>query len=144
MRNLLSIILLGIVLLTGCDSDSSLSFSEESEDQLNKDVQSFFHGVKNDNGVHLYFDNHNKAIHVYLNGSNVVQDEKVNYFTDFDVEADGETLRLIYESDEAIDYSDQSLKHERFYKVNVDNSYETIRIFHNGEESHFGTISGNS
>ncbi|QED46770.1 hypothetical protein [Cytobacillus dafuensis] len=73
MRKLLAF-LVGIILLSGCSSE--LSFSAVSVKGVNKDIQSFIIDVKNENGIHLYFDNQ-KAIYMYLNGVNVIQGEKL-------------------------------------------------------------------
>lgn len=143
LRRLLFVILLGIVLLVGCNSDLSLSLTEKSDGSLSKDIQSFFHDVNEQNGVHLYFDNQNSSIFVYLNGSNVKQGEKAVHFTNFNVKADRETISLSYESDQTSNYSDEAFSNELFYEINVDKNYETIKLFNNGEETHFGSISGN-
>lgn len=82
--NKILLILLGFLLLTGCNTNPQLSYTEVSKESFNKDIQSFFQSVKEENGVHLYFDNQNTAMFVYLNGSNVVQGEEAIYFTGFD------------------------------------------------------------
>ncbi|MGM8216603.1 hypothetical protein ACLIA0_13670 [Bacillaceae bacterium W0354] len=142
MRKLILVILLGFIFLYGCNSDSlPLSYIEMSKDELDKNVQSFFEKVEEDNGVHLYYDEEN-TIYVYLNGRNVLQGEEATYFTEFDIQADGETLKLLYKSDETLDYKDGSFRRELYYKVTLDKKYEIIRVFNNGEETRFGTISG--
>lgn len=129
-----------IILLSGCGSQ--LSFSKISEKDVNKDIQSFIDDVKNKNGAYLYFDNQ-KAMYVYLNGTNVKQGEKVVYFTDFDVEEDGDTLNIQYSSAETNDYSSQSFNYELLYKVNLDKKYETVKLFNNSKEVSYDVISGN-
>ncbi|GGM43273.1 hypothetical protein GCM10011351_31530 [Paraliobacillus quinghaiensis] len=125
-------------------TNSQLSYTEVRKESLNKDIQSFFQGVKEENGIHLYLDNHNAAIFVYLNGSNVVQGEEAMYFTEFDVESDNETLNLLYKSDKTSDHSNSTWEYELFYKVNLDKDYEEMKLFNNGNETHLGTISGNN
>ena len=80
---------------------------------------------------------------IFLNGSNVKLGDKAIYFTDFNVEKNGETLSISYNTAETADYSNQSLKNELLYKVNLDKMYETIKAISNGEETSFGVISGN-
>lgn len=138
MRKLLSLLVI-IFLLSGCSSE--LSFSEVSEESVNKDIQSFIDDVKGENGVHLYFENQ-KAVYVYLNGSNVKQGEEAIHFTDFNVEENGETLNILYNTAETADYSNQSLNHEFIYKVYLDKKYEFLKPISNGEEVSFGAISG--
>lgn len=138
LRKLLYLLVI-ISLLSGCSSE--LSFSEVSEKGVNKDLQSFIDNVNEENGVHLYLEKQ-KAVYVYLNGSNVKQGEKAIHFTDFNVEKKGETLRILYNTAETADYSNQSIKHELLYKVNLDKKYEIIEPIGNGEEASFGVISG--
>ncbi|MBA2176226.1 hypothetical protein H0266_15115 [Halobacillus locisalis] len=137
-------ILFGFVLLTGCSTNSGLSYAEVSQEELKKDTQSFFRGVKEENGVHLYFDKRNESMFVYLNESNVDQGEEATYVTGFDVKGVKESLQVSYESDAIADSSNLSLDHELFYKIEVGKEYEETLLFHNGKESNFGTISGNN
>ncbi|MBY0121635.1 hypothetical protein [Bacillus sp. S/N-304-OC-R1] len=113
-------LLFSTILLSGCIPE--LSFSEVSVNSAGKDIQSFIVDVKNENGVHLYFDNAN-VIYVYMNGLNVVQGEKAFHFTNLDVEESGETLNIKYKSTETTDYSNQSLTHEILYKLNTAMNY---------------------
>lgn len=97
--------------------------------------------VNEENGAHLYFEKPN-VVYVYLNGSNVKQGEKAIYFTDFDVLKNDEALSVVYNTAETEDYSNPSLKHELLYKVNSDVKPETIKLYINGKEVSFATISG--
>ena len=143
MRKTLFFILLGIVFLSGCNTGSPLDFSEISKESLNKDIQSFFQDVKDENGVHLYYDNKNDAMFIYLNGSNVIQGDKATYFTGFDVEEDNNTLNLLYKSKETSDFSNSSLEHELFYRINLDKKYDVVNVFNNGNQTSFTMITEN-
>lgn len=138
MRKLLLIALLA--LLSGCSSE--LSFSGVKEDSVNKDIQSFLNDVRDKNGAHLFFEKE-KTVYVYLNETNVKEGEKAAYFTDVNVEGNGETLTITYDTDETTDLSNQSLDHSLIYKINLDKQYETIKAIRNGNESSFGSISEN-
>lgn len=70
--------------------------------------------------------------------------KKLFTLLDLMVERVNETLNILYKSDKTSDYSNSSLEHELFYKVNVDKDYEEAKLFNNGNETHFGTISGNN
>lgn len=129
-----------IFVLSGCHSD--LSFNDVSFKGVDRDLQKFIDFVKNENGVHLYADG-KKSIYVYLNAGNVIQGENAEYFTNFDVQKDGEALNIVYKTAETSDYSNPSFKHELLYKVNLDKRYEYIKPIRNGEESFFGVVSGN-
>ncbi|PWA11184.1 hypothetical protein DCC39_09425 [Pueribacillus theae] len=139
MRKFISVLVI-ISLLSGCGSQ--LSFSKISEKDVNRDIQSFIHDVKNENGAYLYFDNQ-KAIYVYLNGTNVKQGDKAVHFTEFNVEEEGDTLNIRYSNAETNDYSNQSLNYELLYKVNLDKKYENVKLFNNSEEVSYDVISGN-
>ncbi len=66
------------------------------------------------------------------------------HFTKFGVREDHNTLILLNESDETPDLMSTSLTHEIYYKVNVDKDYDVIKLFNNGKETSFSTISGNN
>lgn len=101
MRRILAI-LLSIIVLSGCNKDSSLSVSEISQKDISKDIHSFFQEVKEKNGVHLYFDKQQSNIYAYLNGSNVNQDDMIVHFTGFNVKEDHGILNLLYKSEETV------------------------------------------
>ena len=101
MKKLLFLLVI-IFLLTGCRS--KLSFKEVREKDIYKDIQSFIDNTNEENGVHLYFEKQ-KIVYVYLNGSNVKQGEKAIHFTDFNIEKNGQTLSILYNTAETTDYS---------------------------------------
>jgi len=138
LRKLLSLFAF-VYLLSGCSSE--LSFEEVNKKGVNKNIQSFIDDVKDENGVHLYFEKQN-VVYVYLNGTNVKQGDKAILFTDFNVEDNDETLNIFYNIEETEDYSSQSLENELLYKVNSNKKDETIKLFKNGKEDSFGKISG--
>ncbi len=135
--------LLCIVVLTGCSySASSLSYLNVDQGSLSKEIQSYFQGVKEENGVHLYFDKENNSMYVYLNATNVVQGENAEIFTDFDVESEQDTLHFLYKSEETTELSSSASNHSIIYKVNPNKEYDTVKLFNNGNEKAFETISG--
>ncbi|WP_404469575.1 hypothetical protein [Sutcliffiella horikoshii] len=140
--NKLWLLLFGILVLTGCNSTpSSLTYSELSEEDLSEEMQSYFQSVKKD-GAHLYFDEVNDSMVVYLNGENVVQGEKAETFTDFAVESEEETLKLMYTSAETTDLSNSSSDYSLFYKINLNKEYDKVMLFQNGNEASFRSVSG--
>ena len=73
MKKILSL-LLSVAVLTGCSySASSLSYLNVDQESLNKEIQSYFQSVNEENGVHLYFAEENNSMFVYLNASYVAQ-----------------------------------------------------------------------
>lgn len=139
------LLLFGIVVavLSGCSyTATSVNYLNVSQGDLSKEVQSYFQSVEADNGVHLYFDKENNSMFVYLNSSNVVQGEKAEIFTEFDVEIEKDVLNIIYKSEETTDLSGSSSEHGPIYRVNLNREYDTVKLFHNGKESSFRSVSG--
>jgi hypothetical protein len=138
MKKLL--ILVGfILLLSGCNSN--LTFAEIKSEKSNKEVRSFLEAIDDENGTYLY-SNGEKEIHIFLNGINVQQGDKAAYFTNFDVEGDGDTLNVFYEVAYTEDDSNENLKHQALYKIRQDQKYDKIQAFANGAEVPFHRVSG--
>lgn len=127
-------------LLSGCSS--SLSYSQVEKKAVKKEIQTFISDLEGENGVNVYLDSEN-GVYVYLNSANVTHGEAAVYFTDFDVEENGDTLRIIYNTETTTDYSHQDLDHELLYKVKVNKKYEYLKAYSDGKEVSFHTISGN-
>lgn len=142
MKKLLFFLLMSTSLLYACQSNDTLSSSEKKVDELSKEAQNFFNSVDNENGVHLYNDEQNNSVLVYLNGYNVEQGDPANSFNNFNVAAEGNSIHLSYNTDTTTDY-DSEIENQLYYKVSIDKEYDTIKLFNNGEETAFNTISGN-
>ncbi|SES17828.1 hypothetical protein SAMN04487944_1223 [Gracilibacillus ureilyticus] len=128
MKKLL-ILLLSILYMTGCNANPYESVEKVSKQAPPVDIQSF-----DENGVHLYYDNKDESLFVYFKGSDVAYSDE-----SFSLEVNEDTLDLLYEGE----ISGTSLNPERFYKVDVDKNYETVRLFINGTETAFTSVSGN-
>lgn len=142
MKKLLFFLLMSTSLLYACQSNDTLSSSEKKVDELPKEAQNFFNSIDNENGVHLYNDEQNNSVLVYLNGYNVEQGDPANSFNNFNVAAEGNSLHLSYNTDTTTDY-DSEIENQLYYEVSLDKEYDTIKVFNNGEEAAFNTISGN-
>ena len=129
-----------IVLLAGCNS--TLTFNEIKSGKANKDVRSFLEDVEDQNGTYLY-SNGDKEIYIFLNGINVQQSDEAAYFTNFDVEVDGDRLNVFQEVEYTEDYSDDKLKSQALYKIRPNQNYEEIQAFSNGEEVLFRGVENN-
>jgi len=140
-RWLLLLLFIPFAFLIGCNTD--LSFSEKSLKSANKDLKEFMESIGEINGAHLYYDGE-KTIYVFLNGINVNQSNKTEYFTDFAVDADGNTLNVTYKQAETDFNPNDVLKNQLFYKVSLDKRYEKISPFCNGEITAFAAVSGGS
>ncbi|KIL42829.1 hypothetical protein KP77_34590 [Jeotgalibacillus alimentarius] len=142
MRKSLFVLFLSMGLLYACQPDDTLSSSEKVKGELTEEVQQFFNGVTEENGVYLYHDEKNDSMLVYLNGHQIKQGDPAYHFSNFDVKAEGDQLYLSYETDTTTDYS-SDIENQRFYEVNLDKGYDTIKLFNNGDETAFHAISGN-
>ncbi|QKS72764.1 hypothetical protein FLK61_39830 [Paenalkalicoccus suaedae] len=129
---LVLLLLIGFGLLVGCNN--SLSFEEKERADLDADTQNFFSLVDSD-GVHVRTSAENHEAVVYINTSNMGDE----YVTDFDVYAEDSTLFFSYKT-ESVSDSSEKLVHEHYYVVNQDQSYETLRLIENGEETYFDTL----
>lgn len=130
------VVLFLLILLAGCSSGPS--YTEVKLD--NRKTQDFVASLQDENGVHLYDKGDSKELYVYLNGNHVVQGEKATYFTDFHVQEDGDILEIHFSTGETDDYDNESLKHELLYRIHTSKSYETIKVFCNGQKTSFSTI----
>lgn len=134
---------IAVLVVGGCSyTATSVNFSNVTQGDLSKEIHAYFESVEADNGAHLYIDNANNSMFVYLISSNVVQGEKAEIFTDFDVEIEKDVLNLIYTSEETTDLTGSSLQHGRIYRVNLNKGYDIVKLFHNGEEASFRSGSG--
>lgn len=127
-------------LLSGCSS--SLTYSQVEKQDVKQVIQSFISELEDENGINVYLDSESE-VYVYLNSANVTQGEPAVYFTDFDVEENGDTLQIIYNTKTTTVYTDQDLDHESLYKVNVNKKYEYVKAYSDGKEVAFNMISGN-
>lgn len=142
MKKSLFLLLLSTSLLYACQSSDSVSFSEKKVNELPQDVQSFFNSVNEENGVYLYDDAQSNTLLVYLNGYNVEQGDLATNFNNFNAVAEGNTLHLSYDTDTTTHY-DSEIDNQLYYEVRLDKEYDTIKLFNNGDETFFNTISGN-
>lgn len=139
MRFLWIALIVTLMVLTGCQSEAGLSVENLGEADLDETIRHSFDQV-DENGAHLFYGEEDDVFYVYLNGANVQQGESATHFTEFDVDSDGDTLNLNYNSEETDDYDIESLDYEAFYKVSLDQEYETFLVFENGEEVPLGTV----
>ncbi len=142
MKRSLILLVLSTCLLNACQPNASLSFSKTTGDRLAKEEQSFFTSVRKESGVHIYHNEQSNSVFVYLNDYAIDQGESAHRFNHFNVEAAGNELHLSFETDTTTDYPSE-MENQLFYEVRLDKEYDTIRLFNNGDEIAFNTISGN-
>ncbi|MCG1023421.1 hypothetical protein [Sutcliffiella horikoshii] len=134
---------IAVLVLGGCSyTATSVNYLNVTQGDLSKEILAYFESVEADNGAHLYMDNANNSMFVYFNSSNVVQGEKAEILTDFDVDIEKDVLNILYTSEETTDLSSSSSEHSRIYRVNLNKEYDIVKLFHNGKEVSFRSVSG--
>lgn len=135
MKKLLFLILIVCGLLTGCGGNK-VTISEINLEKANDIVKSFIENVENDEGsdtgIYMYNDTKNRFL--YLN-QDFLNDERG--FGDIDIKI-GENSINIYLNDISISDGEEDLY--KLYKIKVKGEYEYLKVFKNGEETHFAGI----
>lgn len=126
-----------LLLLMGCQAESGVTEMEMKE--LDESVQLFFELSEEENGAYVYYKGSNE-MYVMLNGKNVEDDQNGISYTHFDVEVIEDTVNLHFTEDEALD--DEEQLDQVIYKVIENSDYTTVRLYRNGEASHFAGASG--
>lgn len=135
MKKLLFLILIVCGLFTGCGGNK-VTISEINLEKANDIVKSFIENVENDKGsdtgIYMYNDTKNRFL--YLN-QDFLNDERG--FGDIDIKI-GENSINIYLNDISISDGEEDLY--KLYKIKVKGEYEYLKVFKNGEETHFAGI----
>jgi flagellar basal body L-ring protein FlgH len=130
-----------IVLGAGCEKSSPVEISEIKIQNADSKVQEFVNRFSNQNDIYL-FTNEKQEKYLFLNGYNVVEGKEAPYFSDTKVELDDDTLTVYFNEKYTNSYSNKELSNRLLYRIRVDKQYEYIRIFKNGEETHFDVVGG--
>lgn len=135
MKRLLLLILIVCCILTGCGGNK-VTISEINLENANDNVKSFIENVENDEkgtgtGIYIYNDSKNQR-YLYLN-QDFLDDERG--FGDIDIKTDENSIN-IYLNDISVGEADTY----KLYKLNLKGDYEYLKVFKNGEETHFGGV----
>lgn len=115
--------------------ETEVSLTDMSINWAPEEVKSFVNNHRDENGVHLMNkDQEKNLMYVYLNASN--REEDAVYYKDFDVKVEDE----IYHTYEGIEQYNQDQDDQKLYKIIVEDDFEFIDLYINGEESHFKSI----
>ena len=131
------LILMVCSILTGCGGDK-VTISEINFENANDNMKSFIENVENDEkgkgtGIYIYNDSKNQR-YLYLN-QDFLDDGRG--FGDIDIKTDENSFNL-YLND--ISISEGESDTYKLYKINFKGDYEYLKVFKNGEETHFGGI----
>lgn len=119
-------------ILSGCSNDE-ISFSEVSIDKVKEDVKDFFMRIEaseSDKGTGIYmFNESDKVRYLYLD-KEFLENEKG--FGDLDIKVDDNSWNIYLN-----DSSDATVSKEEYklYKIKLNQEYEYMRVFKNGEET---------
>ena len=139
MRKMISILIV-LLILAGCNAENEeLSFSKVEVDSTNKLVQDFITSVEDENGIHL-FQLEDNTMYVFLNGYIVEQGSDASFFSDFEVKGKDDTLNIYFDEEYTDDYTNNTLNNKELYKINLDKTYEIVRLFKNDKETNFSAI----
>lgn len=124
-------------ILTGCE-ENKVTISEINLENANNNVKSFIESVENDEkgtetGIYIYNDSKNQR-YLYLN-QDFLDDGRG--FGDIDIKTDENSIN-IYLND--ISISEGEADTYKLYKIKFKGEYEYLKVFKNGEETHFGGI----
>lgn len=124
-------------ILTGCAGNKE-TISEINFENANDNMKNFIENVENDDkgrdtGIYIY--NHSKnQRYLYLN-QDFLGDGRA--FGDIDIKTDENSIN-IYLND--ISNSEGEADTYKLYKINFKGDYEYLKVFKNGEETHFAGI----
>ena len=137
MKRILLLTLMVCGILTGCGVDK-VTISEINLENANDNVKSFIENVENDEkgtGTGIYIYNDSKG-HRYLYLNQDFLDDATG-FGDIDIKTHENTIN-IYLND--ISSSEGEADTYKLYKIKLKGDYEYLKVFKNGEETHFGGI----
>ncbi|PIC72849.1 hypothetical protein CSV69_04220 [Sporosarcina sp. P26b] len=138
MKKLLVMALCALVLV-GCNTNRTLSYEEVAIKDLSKSDQEFYEQAQVDNGVYLFFNTSEDKLIIYFNASHENQEDYAAEFANFDVEGDGDTLRILYDKDQDKGQS-KTFQEQTLYEIQLDKEYETIELFENGDIAAFTSV----
>jgi hypothetical protein len=129
-----------LLILAGCNAENEeLSYSKVEVDSTNKLVQDFITSVEDENGIHL-FQLDDNTMYVLLNGYLVEQGSDASFFSDVEVKGKDDTLNIYFDEEYTDDYANKTLNNKELYKINLDKTYEIVRLFKNDKETNFSAI----
>jgi hypothetical protein len=141
MRRLLIIALVVVIALSvGCAKSTESSIQEINISNI-KDVQfkNQLQEWEQKNGAYLLeYREKNDAYYLYLNAANVLSDSKRRYFESLTVDIENNILNIYY-TEKEIDPSNAT-RNKILYKIPKAKSVDTVKIYQNGEETHFENI----
>lgn len=128
-----------LVSILGCNKNTNLAFSKENLKSTNKKVKVFMDSFNDKDGIYLYqFDSN--YMYLFLNGYNTKDENRALYFTDIKMEVKDETFIINFNEKSTDDYKNKDIANRVLYKIKRPKNIDTIKIYKNGQETHFDAI----
>ncbi|MGO4106966.1 hypothetical protein [Paenibacillus sp. YAF4_2] len=131
MNKIGCILLLVIVIFTGCNRSSSL-LEEVNFNHLNKEVRAFVDQFKDRNGIFLY-SRVGEEEYFIVNYATIQQGEPKKFLEDIHAEIRGQVFTIIMNEQETSDLHDERLKKLFIYKLNKNQKTDSIQVIKNGK-----------
>jgi hypothetical protein len=133
------IIAVALIVTVVYSKNCNLVFSELNLKNTSHKVEAFLDLHNSKNGIYMQQDGTGEA-YLFLNGYNVVQGEMASYFTDIKAEVKEGTLIINFNEKYTDAYKNKEINNRVLYKIKQLKTFHTIRIYKNGEETHFDSI----
>jgi hypothetical protein len=117
-------------------STEQLNTNSNAYNKVNDKVMKFIKG----NGVFLLQSDSDNVTYLILDGSNMNSNNEAPYFSNVKIENNSNAIIINYD-EELNDYTKSKyLEHRLIYKIIKDDDTEFMKVFKNGEETHFDSI----
>ncbi|WP_040211445.1 hypothetical protein [Clostridium polynesiense] len=133
------IIFIFTITTTACSKDKYVYPSKINIKNTNKRVKAFLNICEDKNGVYLYNDN-NKNLYLFLNGSTNMSEDKSICFRDIKIIIEDNILSIYFNEEYSSYYKHKELYSKLLYKFNPPEKIDTIKIFKNSKEIHFDSV----
>ncbi len=137
MKRILLLVLIVSGILIGCSAGEE-TISEINLKNANDNVKSFVESIEDvgkdtETGIYMFNDS-KKQHYLYLNQDIL---DSGRDFGDADINTDENSLN-IYLNDSSV--SEEEVATYKLYKIKIQDDYEYLKVFKNGEETHFAGI----
>lgn len=136
---ILAILTFIMYFITSCAENEETSMMEVDDSSFRKDQLAMqMLDWEQKNGAYLVQYQDKNEYYLYLNAMNVAQGCKATCFESITVDFKNNTMHIYYIEKETDD--DKNIRNNVWYKIPVENSVDSIRIYRNGQETHFNSI----
>lgn len=142
-RIMLVILVIAVVMaIVSCSDSQETSMMEVDISSIkSKDFQAQIQDWERNNGAYLVqrINKNDSAYYLFLNAHNIMQGSKPTSFEDIKVDFEDTTMKIYYSEKESGDQ--KNIRNKVLYRIPLSKAPEIVKIYKNGVESHFETIS---